>query len=102
MSIEPKQSDPRPIAVGKVIEVGEDKKGNCRVLISVSREAAQRLGGLLYSKVEIRPKAEAEIEVESDPSPDSPSSPASRCSRALGDDFGQGEGDLSDAEGDQR
>jgi hypothetical protein len=24
--------------------------------------------------------------------PDSPSSPASRCSRALGDDFGQGEG----------
>jgi hypothetical protein len=34
--------------------------------------------------------------------PDSPSSPASRCSRALGDDFGQDEGDLSDAGGDQR
>jgi NTP pyrophosphatase (non-canonical NTP hydrolase) len=26
-----------------------------------------------------------------EPDPDSPSSPASRCSRALGDDFGQGE-----------
>jgi hypothetical protein len=29
----------------------------------------------------------------SDPASDSPSSPASRCSRALGDDFGRGEGD---------
>jgi hypothetical protein len=27
---------------------------------------------------------------------------ATRCSRALGDDFGQDEGDLSDAGGDQR
>jgi hypothetical protein len=81
VSAKPKQSDPRPVAVGKVIEVGEDKKGNCRVLISVSREAAQRLGALLYGMVEIRPK--------DDPDPDSPSSPASRCSRALGDDFGR-------------
>jgi hypothetical protein len=58
------------------------------LVIRGEQETAEILGAVEA----IEARWDAEIGAESEPDPDSPSSPASRCSRALGDDFGQGEG----------